>query len=387
MRKLLIFIFSFSSLPMLAQINSIKLAAEMGQTHILDDFTSVQMWGYGIIKPSGAYSASLPGPVLEFNLGDTVEIHFYNYSPEDHTIHLHGLDVSQAEDGVPMTSVAVDPNDSIVYNFVANNAGTFLYHCHVLTTLHLTMGMYGVIVVKNFPEQNLMYPGGPSFNKEHVFLTSDMDLSINTNPLSPGPFNLLVMDYFMVNGLSGNQLYTDGEHQITAYPGDSVLLRLGSMGYSSTRYIFPAEVNAICYASDGRTLPAPIDADTLIIYPGERYDVLLTPTAITDVDIQVEYYESRNNQLQHINYINLNADVQIAAQNKTELEIFPNPSIGVITVVSNAIGEQLIITDITGQIIYRTIINSDSQQIDFSNYANGIYILTCGNRSKKIIKR
>ena len=386
MKKFIFYIAFSLSLNLVAQTKIVYIAAEMNETFLLEDFTDVEMWGYGIIKPNGAYSASLPGPTLEFNLGDTVEIHFHNTTPEDHTIHLHGLDVSQQEDGVPMTSMAVDPNDSIVYNFVANNTGTFLYHCHVLTTLHLTMGMYGVIIVKNYPEQNLMHAGGPSFQKEHLFLASDMDVSVNYDPLSPGPFNLFYMDYWMINGLAGNQLLTDSESQVTAYPGDSVLLRLANIGYSKTRFIFPAELNTIAYNSDGRILPNPYACDTLVIFPGERYDVLLTPTEITDVDIQVEYYESRNDVMQYINYIEVNGDVAIAESQNNEFSVYPNPTDNRIYISTEAPGSVLKISNLSGQIIFEKVITNYNTEIDLSNLSEGLYILNYNQVSQKIIR-
>ncbi len=386
MKKLLFHIILLISLQATAQINFVYLAAEMNEVHVLEDLSEVEMWGYGFIKPSGAYQARMPGPILEFNVGDTVEIHFHNKSPEDHTIHLHGLDVSQSEDGVPMTSPAVDPWDSTVYHFVAKNTGSFLYHCHVLTTLHLTMGMYGVIVVKNYPEQNLIYSGGPSYQNEFVFLASDMDKSVNFNPLSPGAFNLFQMDYFMINGISDASLFTHPDYQVTAYPGDSILLRLSSMGYSKTRFIFPEELNAIAYISDGRVLPAPYVCDTLTIFPGERYEVLLTPTAITETDIQVEYYESRNDQLQHINYIAVNEDVSIATNETIEFEIYPNPSENQINFITEKTGYVLMISDLSGQLIFSKLITNTTTEIDLSAFSKGVYVLNYNGDAKKVIK-
>jgi len=386
MRKLILYIAFFTCGNLFAQTKIVYMAAEMNEVFFLDDFSTVEMWGYGIVKPSGAYQASLPGPVLEFNLGDTVEIHFHNTTPEDHTIHLHGLDVSMMEDGVPTTSMAVDPNDSIIYNFVAKNAGTFIYHCHVLTTLHLTMGMYGIIVVKNFPEQNLIYSGGPSYQSEHVFFATDMDRSLNINPLSPGPFNLLFMDYFMINGLSGTPLLTSTTNQVTAYPGDSVLLRLACLSYSKTRFIFPPGLNAIAYNSDGRPLPVPYACDTLTIFPGERYDVLLTPTEITDVDIQVEYYESRNDELQHINYIEVNGDVGISKEEKNEFNLYPNPVSNTIQFETSVPGNALSVYDIAGKLVFSQTINNTHSTLDLSILKSGIYILRYGDSSQKIVK-
>ncbi|MBI3134835.1 MAG: multicopper oxidase domain-containing protein [Bacteroidetes bacterium] len=386
MRYFLLHIILAAGLAGYSQTKIVHLAAEMNETHFLDGGGSVEMWGYGIIKPSGAYQAQLPGPVLEFNLGDTVEIHFHNMSPEDHTIHLHGLDVSTSEDGVPATSPAVDPWDSTVYHFVAKNTGSFLYHCHVLTTLHLTMGMYGVIVVKNFPEQNLIYPGGPSYQNEFVFLATDMDKSLNENPLSPGPLNLLVMDYFMINGLSGNSLTTDPDHQVTAYPGDSVLLRLSSMGYSKTRYIFPEELNAIAYLSDGRILPVPYACDTLFVFPGERYEVLLTPTAVTDVDIQVGYFESRNDQLLYTNYISVNGDVGLQTKLQTAFKYYPNPVNDQLSFSTENPGSMLRIMNLSGQLVLEKQIVNHNTLLDLSSLSKGIYLLTYDGISQKIVK-
>ena len=83
---------------------------------------------------------------LTYTEGESVQLNFTNPSPESHH-HLHGLDVDQANDGVPGTSFLVTTGDDATYSFDADYPGTFLYHCHVTTTLHLTMGMYGMVLV------------------------------------------------------------------------------------------------------------------------------------------------------------------------------------------------------------------------------------------------
>ncbi len=40
------------------------------------------------------------------------------------------------------------PGQNYTYNFIANPAGAFMYHCHAYhTSLHTKMGMYGAIIV------------------------------------------------------------------------------------------------------------------------------------------------------------------------------------------------------------------------------------------------
>ena len=51
--------------------------------------------------------------------------------------------------------------DDATYSFDADYPGTFLYHCHVTTTLHLTMGMYGMVLVTR-PDFTL-FEGGPAY--------------------------------------------------------------------------------------------------------------------------------------------------------------------------------------------------------------------------------
>lgn len=144
MRKTLLLLGILFSSIVYSQNVDTWLGAQMLGNKLLDNGNIVQIWGYGLYSP-GLWGITVPAPVLEYNQGDTVTLHFINDSPEDHTIHLHGLDVPTIYDGVPSTSFEVNPNDTVEYVFIADNEGSFLYHCHVLTTLHLTMGMYGMI--------------------------------------------------------------------------------------------------------------------------------------------------------------------------------------------------------------------------------------------------
>ncbi len=64
-----------------------------------------------------AGNAQFPAPIIYATVGDVVEIRLKNLgvaanpdAPNDpHSIHLHGLDVDAANDGVPETSVGAVP--------------------------------------------------------------------------------------------------------------------------------------------------------------------------------------------------------------------------------------------------------------------------------------
>lgn len=384
MKKLLVILFVTLSSLSFSQVVNDWVGARMLGSKVLDNGNTVQIWGYGMYSP-GLWGISVPGPVLEYIKGDTVLLTFVNDSPEDHTIHLHGLDVPTPQDGVPATSFAVGSMDTAYYSFVAHDEGMFLYHCHVLTTLHLTMGMYGAIVVHPDTNENTVFQGGPSYTNDYNFLNSDMDESVNDNPLSPGPFNEFQMDYFMVNGLSGNQLYTSTSNHVTAFVGDSVLLRIGSMAYSKSIYYFPPELNAVAYTSDGRVLPNSFDCDTLVVHSGERYGVLLTPTANVDTDIRVESVEMRTNTVQSTNLIKLNTSIGFEEKEANLDLIYPNPSNGQLYFVTENPGSDLEIYTINGGLMSKNPINSNQEFIDFSDLENGSYIFKYLDETYKVV--
>jgi len=96
------------------------LFSEMDGIHFLDDGTAVPIWGYGWVTDG---FITLPGPLLSYNEGQQVDLNFTNPSPESHTIHLHGLDVDQANDGVPATSFQVVTGGSTVYSVPSYGTG------------------------------------------------------------------------------------------------------------------------------------------------------------------------------------------------------------------------------------------------------------------------
>ncbi len=96
-----------------------------------------------------------PSPIIRVEQGDTVWIHLENTHYFPHTIHLHGVDhpwidsSGEGNDGVPQTSDKfVLPGQSKTYEIRPRQPGSFVYHCHVQTHVHLAMGLVGMFVVE-----------------------------------------------------------------------------------------------------------------------------------------------------------------------------------------------------------------------------------------------
>ena len=247
------------------------------------------------------------GPVIEGIEGQEVSITLT--SARAHTIHFHGLDVDQANDGTPATSGYVSNGkgnslfgrvegyvnlgSSFTYRFIAPHAGTYHYHCHVDTPLHYDMGMHGTVIIR--PANGSAtdaWEGGPTFSKEYVWQLGTFDTSWRAVDVS-GPVTARYRpDCFMINGRNGADAQSDPTVAVTANAGDKVLIRVNQSSFQSARIELgglPFEV----IASDGRPLPAPLTKTSLYASPGERYDLLVTMPAAGTRYATVSYYDNR----------------------------------------------------------------------------------------------
>jgi FtsP/CotA-like multicopper oxidase with cupredoxin domain len=90
-----------------------------------------------------------PGPELVARQGDLVQVTLRNKDVEGGvTLHWHGVDVPNAEDGVAgVTQDAVPVGGSHAYRFVVPDAGTYWYHSHQVSHRQVRGGLFGTFVV------------------------------------------------------------------------------------------------------------------------------------------------------------------------------------------------------------------------------------------------
>jgi FtsP/CotA-like multicopper oxidase with cupredoxin domain len=104
--------------------------------------TGEQVDGYTVNHTS-------PGPVIHAVQGQLVQVRLVNASvPDGVTLHWHGVDVPNAEDGVAgVTQNAVRVGKSFTYRFVADRVGTYWYHSHQVSHAQVQGGLLGALVV------------------------------------------------------------------------------------------------------------------------------------------------------------------------------------------------------------------------------------------------
>ncbi len=139
------------------------------------------------IMDIGVMNGNIPGPLLAFDEDDEVFLTLTNVGMimrpdlfEQHTVHFHGYpNASSFYDGVPDASVAINIGASFTYYYLAPDAGTYFFHCHITPPEHLQMGMVGQLHVR--PRQDRV-PVGNSIYAALQQQNSGVDLRTACNP-------------------------------------------------------------------------------------------------------------------------------------------------------------------------------------------------------------
>jgi hypothetical protein len=112
------------------------------------------------IMDVGVMNGNIPAPLMAIDEDDEFFLTLTNVGMimrpdlfEQHTVHFHGYpNASAFYDGVPDASVAINIAASFTYYYLAPDAGTYFWHCHITPPEHLQMGMVGQLYVR--PRQN-----------------------------------------------------------------------------------------------------------------------------------------------------------------------------------------------------------------------------------------
>jgi len=253
---------------------------------VMSDGANVRFW---VFCAQGSMNCPIGGPTLELGVGQQANVTLnMMMAPQEnppyngHTIHPHGLDVPQSEDGVPETGAPVLGD---TYRFSVDNryVGSHMYHCHVHTVKHLEMGMYAPFIVKavdnagNFV--NVITNGGPTYDYEWNMLFSTVDPAYHTAVGDSTVFADYNPRYFLINGNEGRSTSSPAE-TVTAAVNAKVAIRL--VGVHSVNSTFEirdaggASKSFTVYNKDGFKLASPQTVTRLDISPGQTADVMVT---------------------------------------------------------------------------------------------------------------
>jgi nitrite reductase (NO-forming) len=92
------------------------------------------------------FNGTVPGPVIRVKLGDKVRVHLVNPASNQlsHSVDFHASQVAWNDE---MTSIK--PGEEKIYEWTADYAGVWMYHCGTAPALHhIANGMYGMVIVE-----------------------------------------------------------------------------------------------------------------------------------------------------------------------------------------------------------------------------------------------
>jgi nitrite reductase (NO-forming) len=118
----------------------------------------------GFVQKVWTFNGAVPGPVIRVKVGDTIRVHLRNPAENQlpHSIDFHASQVAWND---KMRSI--DPGEELVYEWRADYAGVWMYHCGTAPALHhIANGMYGMVIVE--PREGL-----PQVQKEFAIVQSE----------------------------------------------------------------------------------------------------------------------------------------------------------------------------------------------------------------------
>ena len=221
----------------------------------------------GLKVQAWTYNGVTPGPELRGVVGDLLHVRLHNHLPTGTTIHWHGLDLPNGQDGVAgITQDAVAPGTSAVYSIRLTQAGTYWYHSHQDSAAQLDRGLYGALVV--------LPRGAPAPGVDRTLVYDEWPLGLELTR-TPASTDAAMRSYVTttVNGRTAGAVAP-----IAVAPGDPVRLRLINAGYLTHYVELPLAVTIA--ALDGHELNGgPPTGDAIPLGPGERVDLTFTAPA------------------------------------------------------------------------------------------------------------
>lgn len=146
-----------------------------------------------ILNDAGTIGLSLNGksfPATEplvLNQGDWASITYYNEGLQIHPMHLHQFpQLVYAKDGIPLEhpywvdTLNIAPGERYTVMFRADDAGTWVWHCHILTHVERADGMFGMVTA-------IVVNETPGFDPEAVPVnpTNWRNVATTDGPLTP----------------------------------------------------------------------------------------------------------------------------------------------------------------------------------------------------------
>lgn len=247
-------------------------------------------------------NGTLPGPTITAYEDQILVIHVRNKLYSDTvSIHWHGLPQKDTPymDGVSfVTQCPINPGQTFTYRFKASPKGTYWYHSHA--GAQRAKGLYGALVILDRDPPPIVKDVSQDFvvqvqdwnhdyDVDQAFLYSEAGVFLNRTEIKPSlaldgsKFSLWYAESSLINGKGRYHDPKSGTH-------NEAPLEMFNVGQNQTyrfRLINAAAMYPYRVSIDGHPLTViasdgfyvkPIEVESVIIHPGERFDFLIRAT-------------------------------------------------------------------------------------------------------------
>jgi len=221
-------------------------------------------------------------PLIETKVGDILIVNFYNDMSETTSIRWHGLHVPSYP--------PIPPGGSCVYRFPIEKAGLFWYYSDVNSRGQLGRGLYGLLLAKNYREDD-KYTLPPT---EKILAFSDLNLDKKNqvqllelkNDFEKDCLDITEEEieqiFEKVNGIKGNIILCNNVYRGTILLERNIPVRIQMVNCCPDRFLkIHLECHDMIKIGGDQGLcerPLLIKADTgLILTTGERAEIIFVP--------------------------------------------------------------------------------------------------------------
>ncbi|KAL0925238.1 hypothetical protein M5K25_003556 [Dendrobium thyrsiflorum] len=247
-----------------------------------------------------------PGPTIRAKAGDTIVVELKNSLPtEGVVIHWHGikqLGTPWADGTASISQCAVNPDETFVYRFQVEKAGTYFYHGHY--GMQRAAGLYGSLIVDTADgeEEPFHYDGELSLLLSdwwHESVHAQM-LGLTSIPFrwvgepqailinGRGQYNCSLAAH--LTGETSSCKITNNQCApvvLQVRPNKTYRLRIASTTSLSALNLAIGNHNMTVVEADGNYVE-PVAVNDMDIYSGESYSVIIT----TDQNSSLNYWLS-----------------------------------------------------------------------------------------------
>lgn len=225
--------------------------------------------------------AQISAPLLYAQVGEDLRLHLTNLGLQQrpdlidsHTIHFHGFPNQTAYfDGVPDASLAAPIGRTLIYRYIPEDPGTYMWHCHFEDVEHVHEGLTGLVFISPKLGLNYAYDYAETyFDRQFAMILTEADVHTHYNDahLQINDWSAYSADFRLMNGRAwpdtiqpnllanadpGTGVWSDGPNAgspsdarltynpnsslIQANSGEKILIRVSNLGFEEHSLVLP----------------------------------------------------------------------------------------------------------------------------------------------------